>query len=153
MNGNQDSPKHKAAKGHLMPVRSIDLNGKVALLAGALLLLMLANPAEAADASRITVDNQNSLKLLLNLFDGDDGACALEAKRKTVQPGTQKAMGCAGGGKKRCKVQVKIRDDLTTACRQSDQVKKCGSVNVMIVNDGETLTVLDGASDCEITTP
>jgi len=26
-------------------------------------------------------------------------------------------------------------------------------VNVMIVNDGETLTVLDGASDCEITTP
>jgi len=153
VNGNQDSPKHKAAKGHLMPVRSIDLNGKVALLAGALLLRMLACPAEAADASRITVDNQHTLKLLLNIFDGDDALCALEAKRKTVQPGTQKAMGCAGGGNKRCKVQVKIRDDMTTACRQASAIKKCGSVNVMIVNDGETLTVLDGASDCEITRP
>jgi hypothetical protein len=136
MNGGQGSPKVKAA-----------------LLAGALLLLTPAGRADAADASRITVDNQHSATLMLNLFNGDDVSCVFEEKRKTVGANSEKTVGCSGGGKKRCKVQVKIRDDLTTACRQSSEVRKCGSVNVMVVNDGEILTVLEDASDCEITKP
>lgn len=127
--------------------------GRSAVLVGVLVLLALWHPGEAAaDNPRFTVKNQHSETVHVLVFTGNDATCVFEEKRKTVKSGAEKSMGCQAQESRGCMALI-VRKGESVGCRQSSEVKKCGKRNVMKLADNQTLTVLDGASDCVISGP
>jgi len=59
--------------------------------------------------SRFTVDNTTWNKVKVEVYNGDDTECSITLKPKTVFFRKSKTLGCAGGGKGKCKVRLSIK--------------------------------------------
>jgi hypothetical protein len=105
-----------------------------------LAVLILAVPGLASATSHFTVKNQSNQKVTLSIYDGDDSSCIFDAKGESVDSGATKSFTCTGGGKQRCKVAVSVPEyDSDEACEQI--ATGCGTVALVVIPDGETLTV------------
>ena len=105
-----------------------------------LAVLILAVPGLVSATSHFTVKNQNNRKVTLSIYNGDDSSCIFDAKGESVDSQATKSFTCTGGGKQRCKVEVSVPDyDDDEACEQI--TSECGTVALVVIPDGETLTV------------
>lgn len=74
---------------------------------GICLLFAAAGLSPMAEAnSRFTVENDIDDKVNLYIYTGDDTACLIEQKTKSVPSGESRSFGCAGNGKNQCRVTL-----------------------------------------------
>lgn len=109
----------------------------------ALAVSLFSQPAEAN--SRFQVQNDSSVKVLINIFNGGDSVCMAEAKHHTVDPGGEKGMGCEGDGKNRCKARVSYRSDGKWVQTCLNINNGCGD-NALILDNHDKLVVTGDAN-------
>lgn len=124
-----------------------------ALRLAAVAALLLAGASGIAQAnSRFEVTNHSSTKLLVQVYNGDDAVCTLPNTVKNVAPYARKTMGCAGGGKHRCKVKVKAQGAEGKACGNTELYSSCDGETIA-VPDNALLTVSSAPTNCQISAP
>jgi hypothetical protein len=77
------------------------------MAAASLVILTMAFSNAAFANSCFTVRNDTSIKFLTEVYNGDDNVCSSMAKDKWTKPGHSEGIGCAGGGKHRCKINIR----------------------------------------------
>jgi len=91
---------------------------------------------------RFHVTNNTGSHVTVNIFNGDDSACAIAAKHHKFSSGHTQSFGCEGNGKGRCKIDVRVGAGQVYACANS-QWNTCDS-NGITMEDGQKITI--GAS-------
>jgi hypothetical protein len=122
----------------------------VLMAAAAATAFFITAPAEAN--SRFTIDNHTSVRVHLDVFNGDDPSCVIQAKDKQAKAGEEKGIGCAGGGKQRCKVQLFWMTNQGWKAICKDMYDGCKGES-MILDNNARLTVTetdDGGAHCNI---
>lgn len=96
-----------------------------------------------ADASpRFTVHNDTEGTVKVIIYSGNDSACSLEEKTKTISSGKSNTYGCAGHGKGRCKIRMKYKSDVI--CKS--HTNTCDGKSTKI-DDGGAVTVSQNNND------
>lgn len=96
--------------------------------------------------SRFTVENTTWNKVKVEIFNGDDVECSIPAKSKTVYFRKTKTLGCAGGGKGKCKVRISVKGK--QLCKSE---KKTCSKSAIKMTDGSYVKITKGEDkyECE----
>jgi hypothetical protein len=127
----------------------------LAAVAAAFALLALWAPGDAAANSRLTVANQSSGNLTINIFNGNDLTCLAPDKQKTLKPGASDGMGCEGNGTRRCLVELRWETDAAPSTGRAcsgDLYQKCGTRRAIHVANRATVTV-EPDGTCTIVNP
>ena len=100
-----------------------------------------------AEASpRFTVENTTWNKVKVEIFNGDDTECSITLKPKTVFFRKTKTLGCAGGGKGKCKVRLSIKGK--QLCKS--EKKTCSKSAIKMTNGSYVkITKAEDKYECE----
>ena len=96
--------------------------------------------------SRFTVENTTWNKVKVEIFNGSDVECSIPAKSKTVFFRDTKTLGCAGGGKGKCKVRISVKGK--QLCKSE---KKTCSHSAIKMTNGSYVKITKGEDkyECE----
>ncbi|MEM6555765.1 MAG: hypothetical protein AAF642_07825 [Pseudomonadota bacterium] len=115
---------------------------KYSILSISVLLCSATAVSPLAEASsRFTLENDIDAKVKMYIYTGDDKACLVEQKTKSVPAGKTRSFGCAGQGKNQCRVTLFA--DGGGICK--GKLDSCGG-NAMRVKNKTTITVAHNGS-------
>jgi hypothetical protein len=132
--------------------RIIGRYGSVLRLATAALPLIAGASGIAQANSRLEVTNYSSIKLRVQVFNGDDAVCTLPNTVKIVSPYGHETMGCAGGGNHRCKVKIEAPYTSGKVCGNADLYGSCKGRTIN-VPDNAVLIISRDYTNCWISAP
>ncbi len=116
----------------------------ISLFLAAMAGLFFTLSAEAN--SRFTVENTTWNKVKVDVFNGDDTECSITLKPKTVFFKKTKTLGCAGGGKGKCKVRLSIKGK--QLCKS--EKKTCSKSAIKMTNGSYVkITKTEDKYECE----
>jgi len=101
-------------------------------LQGLLVFGQYKRSGSALANSRLTMKNNSAGRVTVDIYNGDDSVCAFPAKTKYVEAGETQGMGCAGGGKHRCKVKIQGPSGKWEPC--NDKFDTCDSSATKVPN-------------------
>ena len=93
--------------------------------------------------SRFHVVNQTGGNVKVIIYNGDDSSCDMANKEVGVQNEDTKSMGCAGGGKHRCKIRLKDTGTGNSIC---NTLKNTCTDFATIIHNNQTISLADDGS-------